>query len=338
MYLRRVGHGSGSHYVIRESYRDNGAWKHRDLVDLGWNPREHIQYTDGNGFFFSPHIEEELHRKEARYTPRELENIFLPFLNARIRRIVESVGHDVRPRNISSACPYEELWSHEDELHSFDKRRMHFLRFGRIDIGNLEGRSWRFLNILLCKGRDEVEATIESMEQYLRPSDIPNYIYTSLHLQRYFPDHLMRNIPIALNPEEIDRFFLEEICRLNGDESFFQGMGTPGNGRIHPILEKYVIMFFDSSFEGRNPALEFMRESMRRRRRHAPPNRRSRTPATEDALVIFGISVDEFLKMKRRDIIRIYWRKAQRMHPDKGGDHEAFVQLNEAYEVLISRK
>jgi curved DNA-binding protein CbpA len=42
--------------------------------------------------------------------------------------------------------------------------------------------------------------------------------------------------------------------------------------------------------------------------------------------------------MSRRELIRLYRRKAQELHPDKGGDQDQFVRLTEAYQDLIKRK
>ncbi|WP_363330992.1 J domain-containing protein [Desulfonatronospira sp.] len=41
--------------------------------------------------------------------------------------------------------------------------------------------------------------------------------------------------------------------------------------------------------------------------------------------------------MSRRELTRIYRRRALKMHPDKGGDHEEFIRLNEAYQTLLKK-
>jgi curved DNA-binding protein CbpA len=42
--------------------------------------------------------------------------------------------------------------------------------------------------------------------------------------------------------------------------------------------------------------------------------------------------------MSRRDLVRLYRRKAQELHPDKGGDHDKFVRLTAAYHEVIKTK
>jgi DnaJ-class molecular chaperone len=58
----------------------------------------------------------------------------------------------------------------------------------------------------------------------------------------------------------------------------------------------------------------------------------------EEMAAIFGKSRDVLKKMNRRDLWRLYRRRAQELHPDKGGDHERFVKLNEAYQRLVRIK
>jgi len=53
---------------------------------------------------------------------------------------------------------------------------------------------------------------------------------------------------------------------------------------------------------------------------------------------VFEKSREALKKMNRRDLGRLYRRKAQQLHPDKGGDHERFVKLNEAYHRLLRTK
>ena len=42
--------------------------------------------------------------------------------------------------------------------------------------------------------------------------------------------------------------------------------------------------------------------------------------------------------MSRRNLARLYRRKAQELHPDKGGDHDQFVRLTRAYNELMKSK
>jgi len=42
--------------------------------------------------------------------------------------------------------------------------------------------------------------------------------------------------------------------------------------------------------------------------------------------------------MSRKDFARLYRLKAMELHPDKGGDHDEFVKLTEAYHALLKTK
>lgn len=338
MYLRRVLYDDGYHYIIRETHRENGAWRYRDIIDLGLNPADCIRYQGRNGFYFKPEVEEALQALGVEYTPGDLEEIFLPFLKPHIRRIVETLRHaHASSIGMSKACRYEDSWSYTHELHPFDKRRLHYLRFGRVDIGNLDGRPWKFLNVLLCRSRDEIEASIDAMESRLPHREIPRYVYASMNLQSRFPHHLLRHYPEGLDLDKLDVYFMEEICRLNGDKSFFRGMEMPDPEKLHPFLMKYIIFYFDYSFEVENPWNRFFEEFSYQHRFFSRP-RQASSVSVKEAFIIMGISEEDFKRMSRREVVRIYWRKAQRKHPDKGGSHEEFVRLTEAYEVLAARK
>ena len=51
-----------------------------------------------------------------------------------------------------------------------------------------------------------------------------------------------------------------------------------------------------------------------------------------------GISANEFSRIGEKEFTFLFRRKAQELHPDKGGNHEAFIALQEAYQILIRRK
>jgi curved DNA-binding protein CbpA len=39
--------------------------------------------------------------------------------------------------------------------------------------------------------------------------------------------------------------------------------------------------------------------------------------------------------MSKKELTRLYRKKAKDLHPDTGGDHQTFVELSEAYEKLL---
>jgi hypothetical protein len=336
LYLRRVRFQDGDHYIIRKSFRDDGCWKYSDLMDLGWNPETFIEYTGGNGFCFSAALEEKLQAGGAEYSSEDLEQLFLPFLNSNIRRIIENFQAHGTRRNRWGGYSEGELLQKQGQLHLFDKRRMHFLRCGRIDIGNLEGRPWKFLNILLEKSRDEIEHTIEGMENVLRPHEMRSYIFTALQLQAYFPHHLLRNHPLALDPEKVDECFLDALCCLNKDTEFFAGVDCHDGASLHPHLSKYLILYFDSDF-GHNGWPEYLEEFLRWKQSHRsiPAARRMDVSA---ACKVLGMSREEAAGLERKDLVRLYRKKAKEHHPDRGGDKECFIQMTEAFACLLEQK
>jgi hypothetical protein len=42
--------------------------------------------------------------------------------------------------------------------------------------------------------------------------------------------------------------------------------------------------------------------------------------------------------MSKRSVIKLFRRMAQKLHPDKGGKHEEFVKLADAYRALLKKK
>jgi len=337
LYLRRVPYDDGYHYVIRESFLRQGCWQHRNLMDLGKDPESYIEYTGGNGFYFDDAVEEALNGKGVEYSTEELEGLFLPFLDPEIRRIIENFNHGASGTSRWKHLSHEEMVERQGALHSLDKRRLHYLRCGRINIGSLEGRPWKFLNVLLEKSRDEIEHVIERMERELKPQEVRPYLYTAFHLQSWFPHHPMRHRPAALDPERVDECFLEELCRLNRDPLFFRGVSNHRRDSLHPYLRKYAILYFDSQFAWRPFAAEDLRDRMWWRQFRQPV---SGQPAlqTDEACRRLGISREEYGNMNHEELIRCYRRRAKALHPDGGGDHDSFVALTEAYECLMLKK
>ena len=338
MYLRRVKYQDGYHYLIRESYRCEGCWKHRDVLDLGSDPRAYLHYPGGNGFYIDPAVEDALQDQKVRYDAEELEELFRPFLDPHIRSVLDRFsrgGSTVKAK--CRSCSAEKLLRLQGQLHSFDKRRLHYLRCGRVNIGDLEGRVWKFLNPLLGKSRDEIEHVFDGMERSLRPHEMCTYLYTSLHLQRHFRNHLTRQHPGALDPEKVDHWFVEELCRLNRDSRFTAGIADHDQNILHPYLVKYAILYFDHDFERHRTWRDYATSFMGGRQYH---RRQPSSPAmpVRDACRVLGISMAEFAAMDREQLARHYRRRAKAVHPDQGGDHEAFVDMSAAYECLLAQK
>jgi hypothetical protein len=339
LYLKRLHLKEHYHYVLCESYRDDSYWKYRELLDLGPDPNKYIVYPGGNSFHIDETLDETLHAMGANYSDEELEDLFLPFLDPRIRRIVERFNRRQKEKSRWQEYPPEELLKYQRALHPFDKRRLHYLRCGRVDMGNLEGRAWGFLNVLLDKSRDEIEYIIGDMEQVLTPDEIRPYLYTALELQTYFPHHPARNQPIALDPEKVDDCFLKDLCWLNRDEMFFRGVERDVSDTLHPYLVKYLVLFFDNPFDPRTFWDEYIQDFRWKNQFHRSPRSQTGMSLSErEACQKLGISPEDFQKMGRQDLIRCYRKLAKETHPDRGGDKGDFVKIKEAYECLLVRK
>ena len=339
MYLRRRYLEGGYHYVLFESYEDDGVWKHRELLDLGLEPDKYIVYPGGNSFYFRDGLIETLQEKGVACTTDELEKLFMPFLDPHIRRIVEMFERSTGAQNRWKAYSRDEMLKRQQKLHSFDKRRIHYLRSGQVDMGNLSARPWKFFNVLLEKSRDEIEAIMEEMEQVLSPNETRLYLYAALQLETHFRHLLTRNHPAALDPEKLDRYFLEDLCRLNQDKGFFSGIESHDSDSLHPYLVRYLILYFDHELDTGSIWNDSDGDFMGRHRYyHLPRSKKVHSEAEQEACRCLGISVEEFGKMDRQELIRCYRRQAKRAHPDVGGDGAYFVSVKAAYECLSRTK
>ena len=329
-YLKRIRQRDAYHYVISETYSDRGVLTSRDLMDLGPDPSIYIQYFDRYGFAFQSVIEENLERAGARFDSDELERLLKPFLKPEIRRIVETFDRS-RHFRLQVSCNLEELVPGQRQVHIFDARRLYYLRLGGIDSGELAQKRWKFLDVFLCKSRDEIESDLDRMELALPPGEYPVYVYASLGVPLLLPRYL-RDHPSALDRERLDRLVLTELCKINSDEDFFLGVKREDEF-LHQYLRKYAWYYFDSEFRTETPfdGFRFSRGLSR-----PVPLRPDRS--LQHACRVLGVSAAQFSRMSAADLTSIFRRKAKKIHPDRGGAHEDFLNLSEAYGQLMEMK
>ncbi len=330
MYLARLPDKKcGCRYVIRQSYDDCDCYRSRDLFDLGDDPSRYIVYPGGNGFYIDMAVEDAIAEQGVSVSQDDLETVFLPFLAPHIRRVIDGFDRKDRNRQPSDSC------MPADAVHLFDRYRLHFLKLGRVDRRDFGCTPDRFYAGLNQKSRDEIEHDFIDAERILKSSELAHYTYQIFDLQRFFSQQHARSHPEALDQDEMDRFFVETLCDLSRDESFWPGGRAVVSG-LQPHLMRYAIMYFDNCFPSSDPLRDFLREFMNRHRVHRPPQ--SVQVSLKASARLFGVTVDALKRMDCRALTRRYRTLAQTHHPDKGGDPETFVKLSAAYHKLLKRK
>ncbi len=334
MYLASKKINGQIQYVIRESYQQQNCFQSRDLIELGSDPARYIIYPGGNAFYIDESIEERLHDMGVEKSLDELEDIFWRFVQPEIRRVLEPFRRreDRHRTNLRKQAPEEMIHS---PLHIFDKRRAHYLKFGQTDQRNIGRVPLKMFRGLFHKSRDEIEHRFMDMEAGLSPREYKTYTYTIFDLQRCFHQSFAINNPQMLSQAKVDEHFIEQICRLNLDPLFWAGMEA--TDRLHDFLVRYVLMHFDYDYAPGSFMEDYLRQFINSRREYRPPYK-SAAASLKEASTILGISAVNLKKMSRQELIRLYRRKAQELHPDKGGDHDQFVSLTDAYHELIKTK
>jgi hypothetical protein len=188
----------------------------------------------------------------------------------------------------------------------------------------------------LCnKSRDEIEQGFVSMEDELAPREYKTYTFTIFNLQQFFYESFAAKHPELLSPDKVDDHFIDEVCRLNTDRNFWAGMKT--GERLHHYLIRYVLMYFDYDFAAGSLLEDYLRQFINSRRDYRP-SFKSAAQTLQQASAVFGETSDALKKMSRRELVRLYRRKAQELHPDKGGNPRDFIVLTEAYHELMKTK
>jgi len=335
LYLAQQRIRGKIHYFIRESFKDGDDFKSRNLFHLHTNPARHIIYPGGNAYYIDSVVEETLYSLGVTPSADEMDDIFWPFLRPEIRRAVGSFREKARARRTRVAIKPEEEESIRTHVSEFDKRRIHYLRWGQIDQGRLGQMPGKLLKGLVGKSRDEIEQRFVNMEQCLKPFEIKTYAYVIFDLQRFFSETCAKKMPQGLDQDKVDRHFLEEICRLNRDACFWAGEKV--GDALHEYLIRYVVMFFDNDYGPDSSWQDYVREFTNARRfRRAPAGKPSVT--IDEASTLFGVKKEALSTMTKRGLTRLYRRMAQKLHPDKGGEHEKFIRLTEAYQEILKRK
>jgi len=329
MYLAKVKKGGQATYILRESVRQGEQMVARDIFDLGPCPGAWIDYPGGNAWYLSPDLESRISDLAATFDNEQLEDLFRPFVRPAIRRATQTF----RQRAFKQYTPMTRARKAAiaRQVHAFDKRRAHFLKFGNMDQGPMVNMPAVIFRQLHNKSRDEIEQLFMDQERILRKKELKSYVYTALDLHRFFKGFMARQMPHALDQDKVETFFIRELCLLN-KELF--GLTS----HLHEYLIRYAVMFFDHTY-GDTVLLDDMVKDFqfRQRSRWYKPAGTTGQIGLSRAFKIFNLTAKALAAMDRKDLTREFRRLAREHHPDKGGSHDRFVELNNAYQTLLER-
>jgi len=334
LYLAQTIVNGQAHYSIRESYLHQNRFLSRNLFDIGTDPAQYIVYPGGNSFYIHESIEEQLNELDVFPENDELEDIFWRFLDPTIRRALETFRN--RQKKIKHhKVPKAKASEAASKFHIFDKRRILYLRCGRANQHNIACIPHKLFQVVTDKSRDEIEQMFIQMEKILPVREYKTYAYVIFNLQDFFAQWFAQTAPKLLDQKAVDDHFMEEICRLNSDLDFWGGMETGGS--LNDYLVRYAVMYFDYDYAPKSFIEEYIRKFINSRRDY-PPSFKSRKADLEEAGVLFKETPEKLKNMTRQDLVRLYRKRIQKLHPDKGGNHDKFIKLTRVYHHLLKTK
>jgi hypothetical protein len=335
MYIALVNNCSKVRYIIRESVAGSGgeSFVSRDLVDLGTDPTEFVRYIGRNSFYLDPDLEEIVRQRTLLSDETDLEELFWPFLAPEVQQQAEFVSHRYRgftPKKLVA----EEIAYLQGRVHLFDKKRLHYLRYGSLSQASLYKAPLKMFLPLLYKSRDELEQFFLVQEGVLEPNEFRQYVYVIFDLQRFFSETAARVLPEGLDQDRLAEIFEPEFCKLFADRSFATGLDER---TLIAYLSRYVVMFFDYEFPSGSFAEDYARQFRDEHRTFNFPQREV-VFGVQEADELFGVSKEGLEKMSKKQLTALYRQRAHAHHPDKGGDHDVFVRLTELYRQLRKSK
>ncbi len=334
LYLARSILSKLTTYSLRISFWniDDKQFHTSKLLDLGSDPASFITYPNDSCFHLAPDFVFDLEKRFGRDVESELEELLWPFVDPSIKRKMEHFF--TRGKSFARKRGKGPLFLSCDgqPVHDFDKRRLHYLRFGSTD----QGKNFQMPQALECKllnrSRDELEQYFLEEENRLKEYEIKSYLYAALNLQSSFKEPYARSIPQALPPEQIDEAFLEALCTLNSNKGFWQE--REDYSTLHDYLKRYLFLFFDAQFPERKRAFEQAQEFMNGHRQFRWPEKKE-TFRDKELATLFNKDVESLRRADKKELTRLYRKQAKSLHPDKGGDQKEFIRLTKAYEALL---
>jgi hypothetical protein len=335
MYLAFTDTGGQRRYELRQSIFDTGrsCYTSRLIFDLGLDPRRFITRLDEDICYFSDELLACLERITGSDPTTLLEDLLWDFLPAEERSRLGIFRH--RRRVAVRPLSREERTAIEHQVHLFDRRRLYYLRYGAVDQSRLARINPKLYRPLLQKSRDEREYYFHDLEKVLHASELKTYVFAIFDLQRHFRQTYSATMPEALDQVEIADRFVTDLCSLNNDPLFSAGL--PPADSLRDYLVRYLVMFFDYGYGRRSLFDDFLREFMDRHRSFQWPDRKP-TISTSRVEKIFEMTWQELQAMSKQELTRLYRHRAKQLHPDSGGDHQQFIDLNAAYASLLIGK
>lgn len=312
-------------YTLKSSCTIGDELQSITIFDLGQDPSIFIKYTGTNGFYFDERIEQAIIDSGLKPDSDEIEDLLWPWINNDIRYAVETFKHR------SSKTGFKRMTSDQkkqirNQVHWFDKRRAHFLKFGSMAQGSVEKMPPVLFKQLPGCCRDEIEQSFLQQELRLKPHELKSYVYTAFDLQRFFNSFMAKKMPHVLDQKKVETFFHQELCQLN--EELFNLTSHP-----HEYMIRYIIMFYDYLYTDSTLLDDFAKAFMDRRRvfKTKPKN----PVPIQKALTLFNITGVQLKTLTKEKLTRMYRKLARTVHPDTGGSEEKFVELNDAFNQLL---
>jgi hypothetical protein len=306
----------------------------RQIFELGRHPEDYIVTIGEQGFYISEELIEAI-APTVDNAEKRLEELLYPFVTPLIRRHLERFrGRSQQGSSTPLTMDQEEAI--QREIHDFDRRRLHYLLYGAIDQGRLYQLPAKVARRLLGMSRDQREQYFVEQERgSLAEEEVRNYLFAVFHLARFFQQSYARQAPQMLESDEVDGFFIQELCGLAASTSFWHGMATADG--LPQYLQRYLCLWVDYDYGG-NPLLaEHIRRFMNDHRTFRFPES-AQAMSSQEYQELFKADLPALTKMSKRQLTRLYRQQAMRLHPDTGGDHEIFVRLTEAYNRLLRGK
>jgi hypothetical protein len=334
MYLATLKRNSTSSYQIRRSVETNEEnYIFQVLFDLGESPSDFFTIIDGHIVIFAEDLLEALARTTKNNPETILEELLFDFFPSTVQqRLLTFKG---RTASYKGRLSPEEIQSIKKQVHIFDRRRLYYLRYGAVDQSRLTKLHEKCCRPLLGQSRDEREFYFMEEEKALEPGCYFQYIFAIFNLQKHFLQSFAPWLPEALAKEEVADTFTSAICSLQKDKSFWQA--EEAGAFLHPLLFRYISMFFDYTAHRPSFQKDFARAFMGQHRTFRWPEPKTQA-SPETVANLFGTSHAALKSMSKADLSRLYRKKAMELHPDQGGDAEQFIILTQIYTNLLQKK